>query len=176
MSNSVVTYRVWKSDTLVEEHQVSANPQQLYQAPNVPSTDQQRSILGIQPDSELLEQRQQIMLLLDTLQDTGARANASLTDLMAQHASTTSKSEAAEDYSSGEDAGDPNESTFSHITNSLVPTLRSRINHILPSHDLSIPYSNSTLLVSILLCYLFMFHPDTDLSVIKPPKAKRRKL
>ena len=112
MTTPTVRYRVWNSETLVEEHEIAANTQNFYQAPVVPSTDAQHSILGITPDQQLLDQREHIRLLLDTLQETATRANTSLTELMTQCASQTSKADAPEDYSSGEDAGDPNESTY----------------------------------------------------------------
>lgn len=174
MTTPVVTYRVWKADNLVEEHEIGSNPQSIFLAPTLPETDAQHSILGITPDKTLLDQRESIRMLLDTLQETGVRANSSLTELMAQNASQTSKADSVEDYSSGEDTGDPNESTCSSQTKHRPNCLGSvsgkvRLFQSNKLHDSDIyalfPIGNAH------LSRIFQSH-----LVSKPPKAKRRKL
>lgn len=108
MTQPAVSIRIWSDDTLIIDEKCVENAENLYLAPSLPSAEERLSIIGGTPDSTLIEQQTQIEKLLHSLAEAGNRANSHLTDLMAQ---TTAAAEVPEDYSSGEDAGDPNKST-----------------------------------------------------------------
>lgn len=113
MTAPAVSYRIWNSDALFEEKQCAPDTNNAAPVPNLPSASERASILGIDSNSEVIAQQQQISALLDAIHSAGTQANAALTQLMGLQASTTPAPNQEDDNSSGEDEGDPNESTSS---------------------------------------------------------------
>ena len=117
MTSKLVTFRVWRSNTLVDSQTCSSNTGNVFDAPALPNSTERATILGISPSDELVKQQDDIRSLLNSMAEAAVQVNTVLTDLMAQHASaSSSKPDTTEDYSSGEDAGDPNESTTRKFT------------------------------------------------------------
>jgi hypothetical protein len=110
MTHPVVSFSVWSDNKLVSSQSCLGDVSNSFQVPSLPSAEERHAILGAEPSNELLEQQKHIELLLNSLTDAGTKANTVLTDLMTQQVSSISKADNPEDYSSGEDAGDPNES------------------------------------------------------------------
>lgn len=114
MDHPTVKFTVLKGDEVVTSQECGFNATKTYDVPTMPSAEERASILGSSDNTELIEQQKYIEKLLDTLTNAGDQANSILTDVLAQHNATASKGprpKDMEDYSSGEDAGDPNEST-----------------------------------------------------------------
>jgi hypothetical protein len=105
MADQAVTIRIWNGEKLEINKSFVGDEKNGFAAPVLPPASERLAILGVEPTPELIEHQAQIERLLDALTEAGTAANSTLTDLMAQHAS---KQDAPEDYSSGEDAGDPN--------------------------------------------------------------------
>lgn len=113
MDQPTVKFTIYSSGTVVQTQELGPDASNTYQVPGMPSAEERAAILGSSNTPELIGQQQFIEKLLDALTNAGAQANTALTQLMEQHASTAAANTDPDDYSSGEDAGDPNESTYS---------------------------------------------------------------
>ena len=134
MDQPIVKFTVYQSGTVVQTQECGPDMDRPYEVPSMPSAEERAAILGSSNSNELIEQQKYIEKLLDSLSNAGYEANSALTQLMDKHASTTASAADNEDYSSGEDAGDPNEST------SLKPPFKAQLRrHI--SHRFSVLFS-----------------------------------
>lgn len=137
MDQPTVKFTIYSSGTVVQTQEVGPDASNTYQVPNMPTAEERAVILGSSNTHELIEQQKYVEKLLDALTSAGAQANSALTQLMEQHASTAANNNDADDYSSGEDAGDPNESTKPRRTR-LRPVSTHRLG--------TLPFRFSTLL------------------------------
>lgn len=110
MDHPLVKFTVYQSGELVQTQECGADASNTYQVPNMPTAEERAAILGSSDSTELLEQQKYIEQLLDSLTNAGTQANSALTRLMESHSASAATAVEPEDYSSGEDMGDPNES------------------------------------------------------------------